>query len=191
MAAPRLHLQDIHLTFGGQPLLKGADLIVHEAERLCLIGRNGSGKSTLLKIAAGMVEPDKGTRSCDPKATIRYLPQEPDFSGFSTTLSYVEAGLAPGDDPYRAVYLLTQLGMTGDEDPRHLSGGEARRTALARTLDFRSPDQPSRSPGVPSAWRDQRQKSKRSRWRLIRPCESNSNSASMMLCTMLPVAEKR
>ncbi|HAJ45998.1 MAG TPA: elongation factor 3, partial [Alphaproteobacteria bacterium] len=172
MAAPRLHLQDIHLTFGGQPLLKGADLIVHEAERLCLIGRNGSGKSTLLKIAAGMVEPDKGTRSCDPKATIRYLPQEPDFSGFSTTLSYVEAGLAPGDDPYRAVYLLTQLGMTGDEDPRHLSGGEARRTALARTLapepDILLLDEPTNHLDLPTIeWLEDELKSLRSALVLI------------------------
>src|SRR5690606_26784132 len=102
MAAPLIQLQDIHLTFGGAPLLQGAELIVSEGERLCLVGRNGSGKSTLLKIAAGLVEADRGTRSVSPAATIRYLPQEPDLSGFATTLAFVEAGLAPGDDPYRA-----------------------------------------------------------------------------------------
>ncbi len=48
---------------------------------------------------------------------MRYLAQEPDLSGFATTLAYVEAGLAPGDDPHRARYLLEQLGLTGDEDP--------------------------------------------------------------------------
>ena len=50
------------------------------------------------------------------------------------TLAYVEAGLAPGDDRYRARYLLEQLGLTGEEDPARLSGGEARRAALARVL---------------------------------------------------------
>ena len=69
-----------------------------------------------------------------PGATIRYLPQEPDFAGFATTLAYVEAGLGPGDDHYPARYLLEQLGLRGDEDPAHLSGGEARRAALARVL---------------------------------------------------------
>ena len=69
-----------------------------------------------------------------PGATIRYLPQEPDFAGFATTLAYVEAGLGPGDDHYQARYLLEQLGLHGDEDPAHLSGGEARRAALARVL---------------------------------------------------------
>src|SRR5258708_6016498 len=103
MAPPLLTLQDIHLTFGGTPLLEGAELSISERERVCLVGRNGSGKSTLLKIAAGSVEFDRGARFAQPGATIRYLPQEP-------------------------------LGLTGDEEPARLSGGEARRAALARVL---------------------------------------------------------
>src|SRR6478609_8261632 len=134
MAPPLLTLQDIHLTFGGTPLLEGAELSIGERERVCLVGRNGSGKSTLLKIAAGLVEADRGARFAQPGATIRYLPQEPDLSGFATTLAYVEAGLAPGDDAHRARYLLNSLGLTGEEDPARLSGGEARRAALARVL---------------------------------------------------------
>src|SRR5690349_22527011 len=134
MAPPLIQLKDIRLTFGGTPLLSGVELSVSPGERVCLIGRNGSGKSTLLKIAAGLVESDSGSVFVQPGATIRYLPQEPDFSGHATTLSYVEAGLAPGDDPYQARYLIEQLGLTGEEDPAHLSGGEARRAALARVL---------------------------------------------------------
>jgi ATP-binding cassette subfamily F protein uup len=134
MAAPLLHLKDIRLTFGGSPLLDGAELAVAPRDRICLVGRNGSGKSTLLKIAAGMVEPDSGSRFAQPGATIRYLPQEPDLSGYENTRAYVEAGLVEGDDPYRAFYLLGSLGLTGEESPAHLSGGEARRAALARVL---------------------------------------------------------
>src|SRR5215475_12151354 len=132
--APLLFLKDIHIRFGNTLLLDGADLSVGEGERLCLVGRNGSGKSTLLKIAAGMIEADQGERFAQPGATIRYLPQEPNLSGYATTHDYVEAGLQPGDDPNRAFYLLGHLGLTGQETPAHLSGGEARRAALARVL---------------------------------------------------------
>ena len=134
MAPPLLILRNIHLTFGGQPLLDGAELFVAEGDRLCLVGRNGSGKSTLMKVAAGMLQPDDGERVLQSGVTLRYLPQEPDFSGFDDTLSYVLGGLAPGDDPHRARTLLEGLGLTGSEDPRKLSGGEARRAALARVL---------------------------------------------------------
>src|ERR1700742_1070492 len=134
MAPPLIQLKDIALTFGGTPLLSGVELSVSSAERVCLIGRNGSGKSTLLKIAAGLVEPDSGSRFVQPGATGRYLQQEPDFTGHATTLAYVDAGLGPGDDHYQARYILEQLGLHGDEDPAHVSGGEARRAALARVL---------------------------------------------------------
>jgi ATP-binding cassette subfamily F protein uup len=134
MAPPLLFLKDIRLSFGSTPLLAGAELSIAPFERLCLVGRNGSGKSTVLKIAAGMIEPDAGTRFVQPSVTIRYLPQSPDLSGFAATAAFVEAGLAPGDDPHRARYLLESLGLTGEEDPAHLSGGESRRAALARVL---------------------------------------------------------
>lgn len=134
MAPPLLTLQDIVLSFGGTPLLNGAHLIVSDKERLCLVGRNGSGKSTFLKIAAGLIEPDQGKRFVQPGTTIRYLPQEPDLEGYETVWSYIEAGLTPGDDSYHARYCLERLGLTGEENPKLLSGGEARRAVLARTL---------------------------------------------------------
>jgi ATP-binding cassette subfamily F protein uup len=134
MPPPLIQLTDIALTFGGPPLLEGVELSVSAGERVCLVGRNGSGKSTLLKIVAGLVEPDGGERFVQPGAAVRYLPQEPDLAGFATTLAYVESGLGPADDPHQARYLLEQLGLTGDEDPAQLSGGEARRAALAHVL---------------------------------------------------------
>src|SRR5271163_2359669 len=136
MSSPLLLLQDISLTFGVTPLLAGAGLSVFAGDRICLVGRNGSGKSTLLGIAAGFLQPDAGRRFAQPGATIRYLPQEPDLSGFATALAYVEAGLGPEatEGHHRAPYLLKELGLSGEEDPASLSGGEARRAALARVL---------------------------------------------------------
>ena len=95
MAPPLLLLQDIALTFGGVPLLEAAGLSVSAGERLCLVGRNGSGKSTLLKIAAGLIEPDSGTRFLQPGANLRYLPQEPDLSGYGTALRLRRGGPWP------------------------------------------------------------------------------------------------
>lgn len=134
MAPPLLTLDSIVLTFGGTPLLDGAELSASAGDRIALVGRNGSGKSTLLKIAAGLVEPQDGKVFRQPSATIRYLPQMPDMEGFANVRAYVEAGLGPADDPYRAAYLLEHLGLTGDETPDQLSGGEARRAALARVM---------------------------------------------------------
>jgi ATP-binding cassette subfamily F protein uup len=133
-AAPILSLQDIRFSLGSTLLLEGAALSLLPAERIALVGRNGSGKSTLMRIAAGAVQPDAGRRFLQPGATIRYLPQEPALSGYATTLDYVEAGLAAGDAHFRATHLLEALGLTGAEDPSRLSGGEARRAALARVL---------------------------------------------------------
>jgi ABC transport system ATP-binding/permease protein len=136
MPPPLLLLQDIIVTFGVTPLLSGAELAVAAGDRVCLVGRNGSGKSTLLRVAAGLVQPDAGDRFAQPGATIHYLPQEPDLSGFPTTLAYVEAGFGAEmtDSRHRALYLLKELGLSGEEDPTALSGGEARRAALAHAL---------------------------------------------------------
>ena len=134
MAPPLLRLDHISLTFGGTPLLTDAALSVSSGDRIALVGRNGSGKSTLLKIAAGLVEPTDGEIFKHPSATIRYLPQSPDLDGFENVRAYVEAGLGPLDDVHRVSYMLDHLGLSGEEKPDQLSGGEARRAALARVI---------------------------------------------------------
>ncbi len=131
---PLLHLQDISLTLGGSPLLYGAELAVGAGDRVCLVGRNGSGKSTLMRIAAGTLPADSGTRFVQPGTRLRYLEQEPDLSAFGSVLDYVIAGLDDPDEEYRAQAMLEALGLAGDETPARLSGGEARRAALARAL---------------------------------------------------------
>ncbi len=157
MPPPLLLLQGIRQSVGTTALLQGATLSVSPGERLALVGRNGSGKSTLLRIAAGSLAPEDGTRFLQPGATLRYLAQEPDFSAAGTALACVEAGLGPGDDPYRARYLLEQLGLSGAEDPRRLSGGEGRRLALAQALapspDILLLDEPTNHLDLPAiAW---------------------------------------
>ena len=129
-----IQLDKITLSFGGRPLLDGADMIVSANDKVALVGRNGSGKSTLLKIIAGQIEAQDGTLFRQPDATVRYLPQVPDFAGFDTVSAYVEAGLGPLDETYRVDMLLDALGISGTANPHDMSGGEARRAALARVM---------------------------------------------------------
>src|SRR5579872_4020094 len=131
---PLLQLRDIRLSFGATPLLQGAELSVAPGERVALVGRNGSGKSTLLKIAAGAIEADLGERFVQPSAALRYLPQEPDLKGFATALDYVLAGLDASDHSSRGRALLGALDVPAEADPSTMSGGQARRAALARAL---------------------------------------------------------
>jgi len=131
---PLLHLRDIALNLGGAPLLRGAELAVSRGDRVALVGRNGSGKSTLLKIAAGELAADSGERFIQPNAKLRYLPQEPDLSGYAHVIDYVLAGLDDHEGGHRAHTLLADFGVDEMADPLALSGGEARRAALARAL---------------------------------------------------------
>ncbi len=134
MAPPLLTLSNIALTFGSTPLLTSAALTLYPGDRLCLVGRNGSGKSTFLKIAANLIDPDSGERFLKPGTTVRYLPQEPDLTSFETISDYIQSGLEGADDGARIPYLLDAFGLDGNLSTQNLSGGEARRTALIRTL---------------------------------------------------------
>ncbi len=136
MAPPLLTLQDIVLTFGGAPLIDGASLSISKGERACLVGRNGAGKSTLLKMVAGLVEPDSGTRFVQPGTTVAYLAQEPNLSAFQTLRAYVAEGL-PAETPdamHRVETLLDEVHLSPEQTPATLSGGEARRAAIAQAL---------------------------------------------------------
>lgn len=132
MSRALLYLKDIHLTFGGEALFAGADLTVPPRARIALVGRNGSGKSTLMKIAAGMIEPDAGERFQDPGARVIYLPQEPDLAGFDTIDAYLAAGYEAR--PGLRAQMLDAFDLDGAKAIDGLSGGEARRAAIARAL---------------------------------------------------------
>ncbi|MGC6476626.1 MAG: ABC-F family ATP-binding cassette domain-containing protein [Parvibaculales bacterium] len=133
-APPILYLQDIHLTFGVTPLLEGAELAVAPGDRLCLVGRNGSGKSTLLKIAAGLIEADKGEVFVQPGIMVAYLEQDPDFSGFETVEDYVLENLMDNEDQQRAFQLMADLNILPKARIAPMSGGERRRVALAKIM---------------------------------------------------------
>ncbi|MCF6215372.1 MAG: ATP-binding cassette domain-containing protein [Emcibacter sp.] len=136
MAPPLLTITDMALRFGENPLFDGMELSIGERDRISLVGRNGSGKSTLMKVISGSVEADRGERFLQPGCHVTYLDQEPDLSGFATLHDYVASGLtlAAEDESYRVDIILEDIFLSPDLDPMTLSGGEARRAALARAL---------------------------------------------------------
>jgi len=55
-----VRLDDVSLAFGPRKLLRGAELSIEPAERVCLVGRNGAGKTSVLRLVTGTQEPDEG-----------------------------------------------------------------------------------------------------------------------------------
>jgi ATP-binding cassette subfamily F protein uup len=120
-------LRGVSVTFGGAPLFTEADLTIQRRDRLCLVGRNGSGKSTVLKLLAGEMEPDSGACWVASGARVARLAQDVDLGGGGTVGDFVG-----GDHLGRAA--LDRLGLDAARAVAELSGGEARRAALARAL---------------------------------------------------------
>lgn len=130
---PLLQLNDIALTFGGNPVFDRLDLVIHPGERLALVGRNGSGKSTLMKVMAGLVEPDRGARVIPPGLAAGYMEQDPTMRGHATLGDFATSGLEPGE-----LYRVERAAEGLKFDPERLvetaSGGERRRAALAKLM---------------------------------------------------------
>ncbi len=131
--APLLQLNDVSLTFGGNPVFSGLDLVVQSGDRLALVGRNGSGKSTLMKVMAGLVEPDHGARVVPPGVTVGYMEQDPDLSGFATLGDFAASALPEGEE-YRVAVVAEGLKFAPETPVATASGGERRRAALAKLL---------------------------------------------------------
>lgn len=131
--APLLQLNEISLTFGGDPVFEGLSLVVQPGDRVALVGRNGSGKSTLMKVMAGLVEADSGDVIAGPGVSVGYMEQDPDLTGFETLGDFATHALEPSE-----MYKVERAGEGLKFDPARpvatASGGERRRAALARLM---------------------------------------------------------
>ena len=134
-----LVLENITKAYGERTLFDSVSLGINEGDKIGVIGVNGTGKSTLLKIIAGLIEPDTGTVTKGSSVQIAYLPQTPEFDEDASILAHVLEGKLDGTDDWTtesdARTILNKLGFSDYDRPaRHLSGGEKKRVALARTL---------------------------------------------------------
>ncbi len=128
--------EDLMLSLGGTPLFEGVTLGLPAGARTALVGPNGSGKSTLMRIVAGTAEPDAGSVWRQPGTTAVFMEQEPDLTTHPTVGAWVAAGLPAhlaGQD-WRAEAACSDWDLPSDRETTGLSGGEARRAALARAF---------------------------------------------------------
>ena len=169
--APLLQINDISLTFGGEPVFDGLDAVVHPGDRVALVGRNGSGKSTLMKVMAGLVEPDRGDVIVPPGRSVGYMEQDPDMSGFATLGDFASHGLEPGE-LYKVERAGEGLKFDPDRPVATASGGEKRRAALAglmaRAPDLMLLDEPTNHLDIEAiAWLEEELRSTRAGFVLI------------------------
>lgn len=82
-------LQNVEKSYGTRLLFKEVNLTLTDSERVGLIGVNGTGKSTFLQLIAGLSEPDKGIIERNGKASVYYLPQNPEFEEDASLLENI------------------------------------------------------------------------------------------------------
>ena len=130
MAPPVLSLREVRLADGRMQLFDGVNLGLETGVRACLVGRNGAGKSTLLRMLVGSLAPDDGERIARPGLKIALVAQEPAVTG-ATLEAYAQAGGAARHETQAA---LESFGLDPSRSTAGLSGGEARRAALAKAF---------------------------------------------------------
>jgi ATP-binding cassette subfamily F protein uup len=120
--------QDVAASRPGKPLFADLSVTVASGDRLAVVGINGTGKSTLLGVLAGTVEPDAGVVRRGRGARVVSLDQMA-----ALPAGPVRAAVGGG---WEGAAILDRLGMgpLADADVARLSGGEAKRVALARAL---------------------------------------------------------
>lgn len=132
-----LNLEHISKIYGEKTIFDDVSFGIHEGDKIGVIGINGTGKTTLLKMIAGLEEPDEGQIITQNGLRVTYLPQNPEFPEGAAVLSYVTGGRKTQDwnAESDAKTVLTRLSVFDFDEPiAHLSGGQKKRIALARTL---------------------------------------------------------
>jgi len=123
-------------------VLEGASLAVEDGQFVSLVGPSGSGKSSLLRAVIGLQQPLRGTVEREvPPSDVAILFQDDALLPWKTARDNVALGLTLNGMRHRqaleqADLWLDRLGLSGlgDRFPRHLSGGQRKRVALAQVL---------------------------------------------------------
>ena len=129
-----IDMRSVSFSYGDKMVISDFSFYVPSGGRVCIFGPSGAGKTTLLRLITGLEKPDSGSVEIDGRVSVVF--QEDRLLPFKTVLQNAALFAAESD----AVKMLLRLGLGGDTDkyPSELSGGMARRAALARALAVES-----------------------------------------------------
>lgn len=137
MQTPILSVRSVDLSVGGKVIFNNGDLSILNGDRMGLVGRNGVGKTTCLRFLAGQIEPDSGKLIKQTGLRIGYLEQDISTDGGKSVYQFVADVSENETDEYiltRISSVLDSLKLFPEKLMGQLSGGEARRAALARAI---------------------------------------------------------
>src|SRR3954464_13305291 len=156
-----LTVDDLHLAYGDNPILKGVSMTLNRGEVVSLLGPSGSGKTTLLRAVAGLEVPHKGqikiadrvvfdgSGGADVPAEGRNLglvfqsyalwPHKTVSDNIAYALKLRKVKSDEIKTRVRQVLDQLSLGHLGERFPHQLSGGQQQRVALARALVYTPP----------------------------------------------------
>jgi iron(III) transport system ATP-binding protein len=156
-----LTVNDLHLQYGNNPVLKGVSMQLQKGEVVSLLGPSGSGKTTLLRAVAGLEQASQGTvqigdrvmfdgaRKLDVPAEGRNLglvfqsyalwPHKTVAENVAYPLKLRKTPSAEIKERVQAVLQQLGLGHLGERFPSQLSGGQQQRVAIARALVYNPP----------------------------------------------------
>ena len=157
----KLAVDDLHLSYGTNAILKGVSMQLGEGEVVSLLGPSGSGKTTLLRAVAGLEQPHRGAIRIEDRPVFDgarglEVPAEKRNLGLvfqsyalwphKTVADNVAYGLrlrkvASDESRQRVAAALANLGLghLGERLPHQLSGGQQQRVAIARALVYNPP----------------------------------------------------
>ena len=145
-----LTVESVSVSLGGERVLDGVSLSVAAGEVVAVFGPSGSGKSTLLRAVAGLVDVESGRVMVDGvevtavpthRRSVGMVFQDEqlfphrDVAG-NVSFGLEMAGVERGERDSRVAEVLSAVGLDGfgGRDVSTLSGGEAKRVAVARSL---------------------------------------------------------
>jgi sulfonate transport system ATP-binding protein len=136
LTRPAVRLRGLTRSFGERTVLDSVDLDLPAGQFTALLGHSGSGKSTLLRAVAGLDHGVAGSGELSAPERVSVVFQDSRLLPWRRVLDNVVLGLNGRDAHDRGRSALTEVGLAGRERawPGELSGGEAQRAALARSL---------------------------------------------------------